>query len=98
MCWTEKSPTRSPLSFILDILAEPFKKGLKDNTIGSYRTAISAFHEPSDEQKVREHRRVFALMTSIFNQRPPQPKYSFMWNVETVLDYFWKLPNNNSNS
>ena len=33
-------------------------------------------------------------MSGIFNKRPPQPKYSFIWDVETVLDFLWKLPGN----
>ena len=45
-------------------------------------------------QKVGGHPRVSTLMTGIFNRWPPHPKYSSMWDVETVLDYFWKHPNN----
>lgn len=33
-------------------------------------------------------------MTGIFNKRPPRPKYSCIWDVETVLQYFGSLPNN----
>ena len=31
----------------------------------------------------------------MFNNRPPQPKYNFIWDVQLVLDYLKKeLPNN----
>ena len=33
-------------------------------------------------------------MSDIFNKRPPQPKYPFIWDVETVLDFLRKLPGN----
>ena len=33
-------------------------------------------------------------MSGIFNKRPPQPKYPFTWDVETVLDFIRKLPGN----
>ena len=33
-------------------------------------------------------------MSGIFNKRPPQPKYPFIWDVETVLDFLRKLPGN----
>ena len=33
-------------------------------------------------------------MSGIFNKRPPQPKYPFVWDVETVLDFLRKLPGN----
>ena len=32
-------------------------------------------------------------MSSIFNKRPPQLKYSFIWDVD-VLDFLQKLPGN----
>lgn len=31
----------------------------------------------------------------VISKRPPQPKCSFLWDVETVLDNFWELPDNN---
>ena len=34
-------------------------------------------------------------MTGIFNQRPPKPRYSFVWDVEQVLTYLDQLPSNN---
>ena len=33
-------------------------------------------------------------MTSIFNKRPPKPRYIFVWDIETVLNYLSKLPDN----
>ena len=33
-------------------------------------------------------------MSGIFNKRPPQPKYPFILDVETVLDFLRKLPEN----
>ena len=33
-------------------------------------------------------------MTGVFNQRPPQPAYTVIWDVETVLNYLWYLPEN----
>ena len=33
-------------------------------------------------------------MSGIFNKRPPQAKYPFIWDVEIVLDFLRKLPGN----
>ena len=33
-------------------------------------------------------------MSGIFHKTPPQPKYAFIWDVETVLDFLRKLPKN----
>ena len=34
-------------------------------------------------------------MPGAFNQRLPQPKYAFIWDVEVVLEYLRNLPENN---
>ena len=75
-------------------MAELFEKGLEYRTIGTHRSAISAFHDPIENIRVGNHPRVSALMSGIFNKRPPQPKYPFIWDVETVLDFLRKLPGN----
>ena len=37
-----------------------------------------------------EHPRVCALLAEIFNSRLPQPKYCFIWNVQTVIELIRK--------
>ena len=34
-----------------------------------------------------KHPKVCALLAGIFNQRPAQPRYAFIWEVEIVLQY-----------
>ena len=75
-------------------MAELFEKGLENRTIGTHRSAISAFHDSIGNIRVGNHPRISALMSGIFNKRPPQPKYPFIWDVETVLDFLRKLPGN----
>ena len=33
-------------------------------------------------------------MTAIFNNHPPKPRYNFVLDIETVLSYLSKLPDN----
>ena len=42
---------------------------------------------------IGNHPTVSVLMSGIF-KRPPQPKYPFIWDVETVLDFLRKLTGN----
>ena len=63
-------------------------------TIGTQRSAISAFHDSIENIRVGSHPRVSVLMPGIFNMKPPQPKYSFIWDVESVLDFPRKLRGN----
>ena len=37
-----------------------------------------------------ENPRVCALLAGIFNSRPPQPTYCFIWNVQTVIEFIRK--------
>ena len=46
---------------------------------------------------VGEYPQVNSLITGVFNNTPPQPKYNFIRDVQLVLDYLEKeLPNNSS--
>ena len=40
-----------------------------------------------DKEKVVVHPNVCTLMTGIFNSRPPQAKYTFIWDVQIVLNF-----------
>ena len=52
-------------------------------------------HNNIEGRPVGEHPQVSSLITGVFNNRPPQPKYNFIWDVQLVLDYLKKeLPNN----
>ena len=98
--WTEWcrlrkiDPFSSSVSSVLNFLAELFRKGLESKTIGNYRSAISAFHLPTDGSSVGRHPRVSALMSGASNQRPPKPKYGFTWDVEVVLRFLKSWPPN----
>ena len=55
---------------------------------------MSEFHDPIGNIRIGNHPRVSALMSGIFNKRPPQIKYQFIWDVETTLDFLRKLTGN----
>ena len=61
----------------------------------SHRSAISEFHEGVDVKSISENLQVTSTITGILNQRPPQPKYTCIWDVQLVLDYLKKhFPDN----
>ena len=80
----------SNINEILDYLTDLYKQGLQYRTINNHRSAISAFHEQIQGKRVGEHPRMCALLAEIFNSRPPQPKYCFIWNVQTVIEFIRK--------
>ena len=84
-CRQQIDPVCVPLSGILNYLSTLFEKGLQYRTINLQRSAISPYHNYVDGKPVGKHPRVCALLTGVFNQRPPQPRYTFVWDVEIVL-------------
>ena len=84
------NPFRCTLVSILDYLTSLFEDGLEYNTIGVHRSAISAYQEKVDDMPVGQHPLVTSLMTGIFNSRPPQPRYIFVWDVQVVLNFIRK--------
>jgi len=67
---------RCSLKFVLDFLASMFERGYQYSTLCNYRSAISAFHEGFNGVTVGDHPQVSALITGVFNERPPQPLFN----------------------
>jgi len=65
------------------------------STIAGYRSAISAYHIGIDGSKVGDNPQVSSLLTGIYNRRPPKPRYTFIWDVNVVVDYIKALPDDN---
>jgi len=40
---------------------------------------------------VGDYPQVSALIKGVFNERPPQPRFQFIWDVQVVFDYLKKL-------
>ena len=70
------NPSRSTSAIILDYLTSLF-----EDAIGVHKSAISVYHEKVDDMPVGQHSLVTSLMAGIFNSRPPQPRYIFVWDV-----------------
>ena len=82
-------PFRCAIGKVLDYLSYLFHLGCEYRTVGCYRSAISAYHEYGYNKPVSQHPHVCALLKGVFNERPPQPRYVFIWDIQTVL-YFVK--------
>ena len=71
----------------MDYLGYLFDSGLEYRTIGCHRSAISVYQENVDNKPVSQHPSVCAILKGVFNQRPPQPRYVFILDIHTVLDF-----------
>ena len=98
-CWCDerdKNPISGPISDVANFLAELYEDGYQYRSIYAYRSAISSVHDKVDSYAVGQHLTVSRLMKGIFNKRPPQPKYSFTWDVQKVTTYISNMGDNNA--
>jgi hypothetical protein len=71
-------PISASLSNILSFLADCFDDGLQYRSINVLRSALSSSYPRIDGYAVGQHSYVLNLMKSIFNNRPPKPRYSYI--------------------
>lgn len=90
----QADPVRCDVNIIANYLAMLFHKGFEYSTINGHRSAISAYHNPINSVNVGEHPRICSLMTGVFNLRPTKPRFTFIWDVQVVIDHLNTLSNN----
>lgn len=93
-CEREINPVCADIASILDFLTFEFDSGKAYRTLNVYRSAISMTHPPIDSLRVGEHPLVSQLLKGMFNSRPPLPRYSVTWDIQTVIDHIKSLGNN----
>ena len=75
-------------------LAHLHEEGYQHRSLNAYRSAIASVHTRVDGYSVGEHPLVTRVLKGTFNQRPPLPRYEWMWNVAQVTEYLEKLGDN----
>ena len=79
---------------ILNFLGFLYENGYVYSSINSHRSPISVYHVHIDNNSVEQHPRVCTLMTGIISSHSPKPRYNFFVDIETVLNYLSKVPDN----
>ena len=65
------------LTSVLDFLTYCFHEGYECNTIGGFRLAILAHHDPIEGfAAVAQHPRVSVILSGTFKKRPPREECS----------------------
>ena len=93
-----EDPFSGPITGVANFMADlhVYKEGLQYNSLNMYCSAISSVDEkiqcrwvecwtPSSETR---------LTKGVFHNRPPLPKYSSTWNVQSVVDYIISMGDN----
>lgn len=85
-------PTTPTIPMITDFLTELFEvKKLATDTVAAYRSAISQTVKTDDNQAIGSHPTIIALLESMWQERPRQPKYVDTWNPVIVYDHLQSL-------
>ena len=85
-------PIKWPLTHILDFLTECFHEGFQFNAISGFRSAISSHHDSIGRITVGSNPRASALLSGIYNNKSPQPNYTFIWDLKQVIEFLITLP------
>ena len=98
-CWCDQQcfdPVSGPTTSVVNFLASLHKEGYQYNSVNAYRSAISSVHEKVDGNDVGKHPLVVWMLKGIYHDRPPLPRYTCTWNVQTVLNYQDSLGDNDT--
>ena len=76
---------------VLDFLTLLYQQGLTYSAINTARSALSSYITLENGTCVGKHPLVSRLMKSIFQEKPPRPKYTEIWDVSIVLSYLQSL-------
>jgi hypothetical protein len=87
-------PMSSSLNNILEFFTFLATNGKTYSTINVARSMLSSTLASVDGFQIGKHPLVTKLMDRIFNLNPPRPKYKSTWNVDLVLNYLRKIPEN----
>ena len=80
---------------VLDFLTMLYKKGLSYTAVNTTRSALSSLLSLPDGSTIGKHLLVSRLvLKGIFHNSPLQPRYSTVWDVNTVLTHFQQMPFN----
>ena len=96
-CWCDQrkiDPFSCDIRFFVNFLAELFDQGLQHRSISAIRSAVSMTHNQIEGTPIGQHPMVTRLLKGIHNSRPPQPRYSEMWDVDVVVKYICSIGDN----
>ena len=72
---------------VLNCLRYLSHSGFECRTNNCHRCAISVYQEYVDNKPLGQHPHVCPLLKKVFNYRPPQSRYVFIWYIQAVLDF-----------
>ena len=84
------------IASVLEFLTKMFQRGLAYSSICSARSALSSIVSIQGYNTLADHPLVKRFIKGIFNRKPPQPRYTYTWDVKLVFDYMISMGDNES--
>ena len=88
-------PRRASVLDGLNFLQYLFNLSVSYSSINTARSALSFILPRNDCGSFGQHFLVKKFVRGVYNLRTPAPKYSYIWDVSVVLEFFRHLPENN---
>ena len=89
-------PLSMPSTNILLYLTEYFNSGAAYRSVNVAHSAISTSHAKLNGLRVGQNPSVIQLLKGMLNNRPPKPRYSHTWEVNSLTTYLASLGSNRS--
>ena len=81
------NPVSGPVAEIAKFLAHLSKQGYQSRSLNAYRSAIASVHDKVVGMEIGKHPMITRLLKGAFHARPPLPRYTATWSVQSVLQY-----------
>ena len=83
----------SPVALhIIAFLTQPFKQGIGYSALNTARSSINQFVSICSGNDFGSNKLIKKFMKGIFELKPALPKYTQIWDVQTVLHFMTTLP------
>ena len=89
----ETDPTLPAIADVLAYLTSLYEAGFQYNTICTARSALSGIMHIPGVARLSDHPLIQRLLKGIYHNRPPRPRYAFIWDSDKVINYLSTLQN-----
>ena len=73
---------------VLEFLMHMYENGCKYSGICAARSALSNMYSLTGEESLAQHPLISRFVKGIYNLHPPVAKYTNIWDINLVLDYY----------
>lgn len=86
----DTDPLSNNIIQVLEYLTSLHRSGKSYSTINLHRSMLSMTLETIDNTPLGQNPLIVKLLKGCYNENPPRPKYTMMWDPEVVLEFMRK--------